>query len=175
MRLFVAMPVPASIHPAISLAAEHLRDCMGVRLLPPSDWHLTLRFIGEADEDKAKQIGAALSAVKFSPFTVHLFGAGAYPNTAFPRAIFVGGESQGAESLSAEIEKALMPFSLQREKFSVHVTVARSKGAGDIDSFLKNTGEIGSFEVKTFVLMKSKPLPQGTAYAVLNEYSAQER
>ena len=172
MRLFVALLVPASINPAVSLAAEHLRDCMGVRLLPPADWHLTLRFIGEADEEKAKQIGDALSAVKFSPFTVHLFGAGAYPNTAFPRAIFVGGESSGAGQLAAKVEDALTPFGLQNEKFSVHVTVARSKGAGDIDAFLKDTGEVGSFEVNSFVLMKSKPLPQGAAYDVLKEYPA---
>jgi 2'-5' RNA ligase len=174
MRLFVAIMVPDAIRPAISHAAEHLQDCMGVRLLPPGDWHLTLRFIGDADEDAAKRMGEALAAVKFAPFTVRLSGAGAYPDTRFPRAIFVGGESDGARALAAEIEKALMPFGLRMEKFSVHVTVARSKGAGDIDAFLKNTGEVGSFEVKSFALVKSRLMAHAAAYDVLREYPAQE-
>ncbi|MFA5930491.1 MAG: RNA 2',3'-cyclic phosphodiesterase [Candidatus Micrarchaeia archaeon] len=173
MRIFAAIPVPGTMHPALSRAAEHLRDCMGVRLLPPSDWHLTLRFIGDADEEKAKQIGDALAAVKFSPFTVHLSRAGAYPSTHFPRAIYIGGESEGAVKLAADVEAALAPFGLQREKFSVHVTVARSKGAGDIDAFLKNAGEVCTFEVNSFVLMRSRLLPQGASYEVLKEFPAQ--
>ena len=173
MRIFAAIPVSPAIHPAISQAAGHLRDCLGVRLLPPADWHLTLRFIGDVDEAQAGQVSGALSSVRFAPFAIRLSGAGAYPSTAFPRAIYIGGESEGAAELAKKVEAALAPFHLQNERFSVHITVARSKGAGDIDAFLKNTGEIGSFDVKSFVLMKSKPLPQGTAYEVLNEYPAQ--
>ena len=146
---------------------------MGVRLLPPEDWHLTLRFIGDADEARAKQIGDALAAVKFAPFGVHLSGAGAYPGTDFPRAIFVGGESPGAAKLAAEIEKALAPFGLKQERFSVHITVARSKGAGDIEAFLKNTIDAGSFEAESFALMVSRQLPRGAVYEVLREYPAE--
>lgn len=175
MRLFVAIQVSASLHPAISRAAGHLKDCMGVRLLPPGSWHLTLCFIGHASEEKAKEIEKALSAVQFAPFAVHLSGAGAYPNTHFPRAIFIGGESEGAKRLAADVEEALSPFGLQNEKFSVHVTVARSKGAGDIDAFLKHTGEVGVFEARSFVLMKSRQLPQGASYEVLKEFPAQEK
>ena len=174
MRLFVAIPVPASIHPAISRAAEPLRDCMGVRTLPPGNYHMTLRFIGDVDEEKAKQIGEALASVRFSPFTVRLSGAGAYPNVHFSRAIYIGGESKGAEALAAKVEEALLPFGFQEEKFSVHLTVARSRGAGDIDDFLKKTGEVGSFEASSFALMKSTLLPGGAAYDVLREYPAQQ-
>jgi len=173
MRLFVAIPVPSAVHASISQAAEPLRDCMGVRTLPPENYHMTLRFIGDADGEKAKKIGEALSAVRFAPFTVVLRGAGAYPNVQFPRAIFVGGESKGAEMLSAEIENALLPFGLQREKFSVHLTVARSKGAGDIEDFLKKTGEVCSFEVNSFALMKSRLMAHAASYEVLREYRAE--
>ena len=173
MRLFVALRVPSAAHPAILRAAAPLRDCMGVRTLPPDNYHMTLRFIGGADEEKAKEIGEALKSVRFAPFTVVLRGAGAYPNTQFPRAIFVGGESKGAWALAAEIEKALLPFGLQREKFSVHLTIARSKGAGDIDDFMKKTGEVCSFEVKSFALMKSRLMAHAASYEVLREYRAE--
>jgi len=112
--------------------------------------------------------------VLFAPFTVRLSGAGAYPSEHFPRAIFIGGESKGAEALAAEIERVLSPFGLKKEKFSVHLTVARSKGAGDIEEFVRNVGDVGEFEVRSFCLMKSRLLPQGASYEVLREYPAQE-
>ena len=173
MRIFIAIKVPPAIHPQIAQAAAHLHERMGVRALPPENWHLTLCFIGDVDEGKAKQIGEALSAIKFSSFNVHLFGAGAYPNTHFPRAIYIGGESKGAEKLAADIEAELSPFNLQKEKFSVHLTVARSKGAGDIEDFLKNTGDVGQFEARSFALMKSTLMAHKAAYSVLNEYPVQ--
>ena len=173
MRLFIAIRAPQEIHAQIAQAAAHLHERMGVRVLPPENWHLTLRFIGDVDEPTAKKIGDALSAVKFSPFSVRLYGAGAYPNTHFPRAIYIGGESKGAEELAAKIEAALSSFNLQKEKFSVHLTVARSRGAGDIDDFLKNTGDVGQFDARSFVLMKSARLPQGAAYDAVREYPAQ--
>jgi len=173
IRLFVAILVPSSEHPAILRAAEPLHDCMGVRTLPPDNYHMTLRFIGDADEEKAKKIGEALESVRFAPFTVALRGAGAYPNVQFPRAIYIGGESAGAQKLAAEIEHALSSFGFQKEKFSVHLTVARSKGAGDIDDFLKKTGEVCSFEVKSFALMKSRLMAHAASYEVLREYPAE--
>jgi 2'-5' RNA ligase len=174
MRLFAAIPVPPELHASISKAAEPLRDCLGVKLLPPDNWHLTLRFIGDASEKEANDFAQALSSVKFSPFLVRLAGAGAYPNIHFPRAVYIGGESAGAENLASEIEKALQPFGLRNDKFSVHVTVARSKGAGDIHDFLQKTREVGQFEARSFVLMKSHLLPMGASYEVLREYPAEQ-
>jgi 2'-5' RNA ligase len=146
---------------------------MGVRVLEPENWHLTLRFIGDVGDDAAKKIAGALAEVRFAPFTVRLRGAGAYPNTNFPRAIFIGGESAGAAELAEQIEQVLSPFGFKKEKFSVHLTVARSKGAGDIGEFVKHAGEVGEFEVRSFCLMKSRLLPQGASYEVLREYPAQ--
>ena len=174
MRLFIAILLPPVLQPAVSAAASHLHERMGVRLLPAENYHLTLRFIGDADETAAKKMGDALASVRFAPFTVRLRGAGAYPSVHFPRAIFISGESEGAKMLADSIEVALSPFNLKKEKFSVHLTIARSKGAGDIGEFLQKTGEVGSFEVKSVALMKSVLLPQGAAYEVLREYRAEE-
>jgi 2'-5' RNA ligase len=196
MRLFIAILPPASLQPRIAQAASRLHERMGVRVLSPGNWHITLRFIGDVGDEKFRQkffsycklgakrynlqynekageIGRALSAVKFSPFTVRLRGAGAYPSEHFPRAIWIGGKSEGAAALAAEIERVLSPFNLQREKFSVHLTVARSKGAGDIEDFVKQTGDVGEFEVRSFCLLKSSLLPHGASYEVLREYKAQ--
>jgi 2'-5' RNA ligase len=59
-RLFVAAPTPDVVR--ADLAARLSRTAEpGVRWVPEEQWHVTLRFLGEADEDDAVQ---ALSEVR---------------------------------------------------------------------------------------------------------------
>lgn len=175
MRLFVAMRLPAECRPAIAKAAEPLDGALGARMIGQENWHFTLKFIGEVDEVQATRIEDALAGVKFAPFAVKLAGAGAYPSREVPRAIWVGGESEGAKALAAKIEEALAFLGGKPERFSVHLTVARSKGVAYVDKFMGNAeslGEICSFEAKSFCLMKSVLGAQGATYEVLREYPA---
>jgi RNA 2',3'-cyclic 3'-phosphodiesterase len=174
MRVFVAINVPKEAHAAIGKAAEPLNDALGVKMLPPGNWHFTLRFIGEIDGKKVPEIEKALSNVKFTHFSVKLSGAGAYPSAKYPRAIWIGGDAPGAVGLAAKVEEALKPFNFQPEKFSVHLTVARSKSAGDIHDFLEKTNDVCGFEVRSFALMKSTLMAQGAKYEVLREFGANE-
>lgn len=173
MRLFVALLAPKETHAAIAAAAEPLHDCLGVKALPPDNWHITLQFLGEVDARRVPEIEKALAGVEFGPFTIRLFGAGAYPSAHFPRAIFIGGESVGASALAKKVEEALSPlgFAPEGKDFSVHLTVARSKSAGDIREFLQKTGEVCQWEARFFCLMKSSLLPQGASYQALREFA----
>ncbi|MCX8195149.1 MAG: RNA 2',3'-cyclic phosphodiesterase [Candidatus Micrarchaeota archaeon] len=173
MRLFVAILLPEAILPAVEEACAPLRTAEGARLLPRQNWHITLRFIGEVPNDKVEKVKTALAGVKFLPFGVSLFGAGAFPSAKTPRAIWIGGESEGAEELAAKIDSALSFLSLPKEKFKLHLTVARSKGRAELSGFLK-TGQVGSFEVRSFALVKSTLAPSGAAYEVLKEFQAEE-
>jgi 2'-5' RNA ligase len=148
---------------------------MGVKVLPPDNYHITLKFLGDVPDAMVKETGDALAAVEFAPFQVELSGAGAYPNIDYPRAIYVAGESEGASALAGKVEAALARFNFPREnrEFSVHLTVARAKTVGDIREFLERTGKVCSWEARSFVLMKSALLPQGASYEVLREYQAQ--
>ena len=176
MRLFVALRPPEGCLSSIEQAALPLKDALGVKVLPSDNWHITLKFIGEAGEKKAREIEESLSGVKFPLFEVRLFGAGAFPSPDYPRAIWIGGQSQGALRLANLIEEALEKIGIPKEArgFGVHLTVARSKAAGDIKDFLQKTGEVGSFEARFFALMKSRLLPQGASYEVLKEFAAEE-
>ncbi len=174
MRLFAAIQVPVECRPAVQKAALPLDGAMGARLLEPENWHLTLKFIGEADEAGAKKISEALAGIKFAPFAVKLFGAGAYPSESVPRAIWIGGESQGAARLAKKVEEALAFLGGKPEEFSVHLTVARSKGVADVEEFVQKTGEVCAFEAKSFCLMRSTLGAQGAIYEVLREYQANE-
>ena len=69
-RLFIAVWPPEEV-------VEHLRslrrkDQRGVRFIPPENWHVTLRFLGEADE---REVAAALDELDtrgLSPSVAHL-------------------------------------------------------------------------------------------------------
>ena len=172
MRLFVAIKIPDDVKKRLEGAGAPLKGVLGVRMMPMENLHLTMKFIGEVDGGKAKEIEAALSQVKFSPFSVELSGAGAYPSMKLPRAIWVGGKSPGAEELARKIDDALLPLGIGKEKFSVHLTVARSQGGVDIRKFVEKTGEVGLFEVKSFSLMKSMLSPSGAAYESLKRVSS---
>lgn len=178
MRLFAGIRLPAPALPPVQEASAPLVGALGVKMVEKENLHLTLKFIGEVgDTTTAKRIEDALSAIKFSPFSVSLSGAGAYPNEHFPRAIWIGGKSEGAENLAAQLENALSFLPLKKEKFTVHLTVARApKSVGDIEDFLlKNKGkEICSFSVSSFQLIKSKLTPAGPVYEVIKEYTAQQ-
>jgi 2'-5' RNA ligase len=172
MRVFAAILAPEQAREAIAKAAACLDGSLGARLIEPKNYHFTLKFIGEADSERARQIEEALARVKFAPFSVRLAGAGAFPSAQVPRAIWLGGESQGASELAAKVEDALSFLNLRKEKFALHLTVARSKGVADIDEFMK-TGEVCGFEVRSFALMKSTLAAHGAVYEVLREFPAE--
>lgn len=172
MRLFAAIRLPQEILSAVAKAAMPLDGALGARVLPQGSWHITLKFMGEMPDAKIEEIASALSSIKFSPFGISLSGAGAFPSKGIPRAIWIGGESQGAGELALKIEDALKFLGLPREHFTLHLTVARSKGVADIEDFLK-TGEVCSFEARSFALMKSSLTPAGATYEVLREFAAE--
>jgi 2'-5' RNA ligase len=67
-RMFVAAPLPEDVRS--DLAARLPRPSEpGVRWVPTQQWHVTLRFLGEADEDEAV---AALERLVAVPATVTL-------------------------------------------------------------------------------------------------------
>ena len=173
MRLFTGIMLPAEALPAVQKASVPLDGSLGVKMVEPGNLHLTLKFLGNIGDAQAAKISDALSSIRLSPFQVSLSGAGAFPNRHFPRAIWIGGKSEGAEKLAASVEEALSFLRLPSEKFTVHRTVARSKSAGDIDDFLQKTGEVCSFEARSFCLVKSRLTPAGPAYEVIKEYFAE--
>lgn len=174
MRLFAAIRIPPEIYPAIQSAAQPLDGALGVKLLPPDNWHLTLRFFGELDGQKAREVQQALEAVRFSPFPIALFGAGAYPSVHVPRAIWIGGASPGAVDLATKIEEATRFLQLPQEnRFSIHLTVARApKSVADIEDFVDHTHNVAEFSASSFCLMNSRLLPQGAVYQVIKECPA---
>ena len=66
-RLLVGLWLPD--HAREALEELHRKDQVGARFIPPDNWHITLRFLGDADPN---EVAEQLAHVEFGSTTVRL-------------------------------------------------------------------------------------------------------
>ena len=69
IRLFVALPVPEDVTLGLN---EMCSGFPGAKWIPPENYHLTLRFIGEVEGGLADDLDAALGKISAPAFDVSL-------------------------------------------------------------------------------------------------------
>jgi 2'-5' RNA ligase len=125
MRLFVALDLPWELRDALSRMRGGLP---GARWVPPDNYHLTLRFIGEVPPHRAEELDLALATLRGRGFTLTLAGVGTFAKAGREVALWVGAErNPQLEHLQNKVETALQRAGLPPEKrrFQPHVTLAR--------------------------------------------------
>ena len=128
LRLFVGLVFPPELKLRLSLLCGGVP---GARWVDPGNFHLTVRFIGETDEDAAGDIDAALARLRARRFSLQLKGVGVFGGDK-PRQLWVGAERQpDLLVLRDKVEQALLRVGLPPEprKFAPHVTLARLNNA----------------------------------------------
>jgi 2'-5' RNA ligase len=128
-----------------------------LKLVAPENMHLTLRFLGEVEEDGIQRVIDAMSPLRFLPFDVRFAGAGAFPSLSRINAVWVGIRSGGEELMKivGELEPRLRAIGIPPDKkgFSPHLTIARVKTGRNKDKvaeFIRKLSEkdFGSFRVE---------------------------
>lgn len=170
LRLFVGIELPPELKLRLSLL------CTGVpeaRWVDAGNFHLTLRFIGEADEGMAADIDAALMRIRAPRFAVTLAGVGQFGT----RSLWVGVEkSPELLHLQTKIETALQRLRLPPDtrRFTPHVTLARLRPplGPKLQDFLAAHILFRSdpFEVRHYTLIASYLTKSGSIYADQAEY-----
>jgi 2'-5' RNA ligase len=167
-RLFVAVDLPRE-------AKEALLDiCQGLpeaRWVPPEQLHLTLRFIGDADDETFAAVKAALGGVKGTTFDLALEGVGHFPPGKRPRVLWVGMErNEPLMQLAQDVELALGTAGVPPDErpFSPHITLARFREppAGGVARFEERHREFAlpPFTVAAFYLYSSILGPKGATH-----------
>lgn len=174
MRLFVALPLPENIRWQLRLLCSGLPD---VRWVPPENFHLTLRFLGEVDGGVMQDVDAGLAGVRAPGFDLQLTGIGTFGGDKV-RSLWVGVEREPAlHHLRDKIESAVVRAGLEpeRQKFTPHVTLARAKGAKlpKLPEFLSrhNLFRSDPFPVTHFTLYSSFLSHNGPIYRAERSYS----
>ena len=132
MRLFVALDFPPETRTRLLALAKGLQ---GARWLPPENYHLTLRFLGEMPGHRAEELDGALAALRGRRFTLHIAGVGVFEKAGRPQALWAGVErNPQLEHLQAKIETAVqrVGFEPERRRFTPHVTLARLDNASPL-------------------------------------------
>ncbi|MDE3720751.1 RNA 2',3'-cyclic phosphodiesterase [Nocardiopsis sp. N85] len=139
MRLFVALSPPADVVDAVLAArAPGPRHTSDLRWTHPSDWHLTLVFLGEVPDGSLPALADVLGAVAgdHAPFDLTVDGWGVFPRSG-PSAVLwsgIGGDTEALASLAADLRAAAVSTGLpgQDRAYVPHLTVARSRPPRDL-------------------------------------------
>jgi RNA 2',3'-cyclic 3'-phosphodiesterase len=176
-RLFTGLEIPEDVALDLQMMQGGIP---GAKWLDPSNFHLTLRFIGDIDGGLAREIDQVLSEISFRPFSVLLKGVGLFGGNQ-PHSLYVGVDDAAGElkRLRDLHEKQFRQLGLAGEtrKFTPHVTLARLNFPDPraLQRWIEVHGLYRSqaILVQSFVLFSSRPMRGGGPYAVEQTYGLQ--
>lgn len=178
MRVFAGIPVPGDIRARIDDYVRELSNFVGgVRWVNVENLHITLKFLGEVDEEIVPVIIENLksASARMAPFPLSFTSLGAFPSLRYPRVywIGVGRGSDMVRTLHEHIEKGLEKIGFPREgkAFYPHLTIGRMKKRGKGAEFQVEASCFGEFCVKDFLLYKSTITPKGPIYDIIGKMS----
>ncbi len=178
MRLFIAFEVPDDISRLLLAVQEKL--VFSGKATKTKTFHLTLKFLGDVDEEKLSVLIDELSKITFRPIDARLSEVGAFPDTNRPRVVWVGIEPKDIiNSIQGQVDLATQKLGFVADRrFHPHITLARikfvddRKGLRDCLTSLKVPE--ASFKLDSFKLVKSVLTPQGPEYEVLKSFPASQ-
>ncbi len=160
MRLFTALDPPDAV--SEHLSALQSPSALDARWSPPSQFHVTLRFIGETDPERAARYEDALTQITLPPVECVPYGLDALPSRQSPRVLIVGLErTNDLMALYRSVSDALEREGLAPEErtYRPHVTLARlnDESPEAVNRFIRthDGSSLPSFEVRAFFLYES--------------------
>ncbi|MFD3735711.1 RNA 2',3'-cyclic phosphodiesterase [Streptomyces sp. NPDC058632] len=151
MRLFAALLPPDDVSRELAAEVEALRGLPGAEGLRwtgrpgrprggAADWHFTLAFYGEVDDDLVPGLTARLerAAARTEPFELALSGGGHFGHG---RAVWAGadGDLRTLRLLAERAEAAGRKAGVEMEehrRYKAHLTLARSRTGVDVRPYL---------------------------------------
>lgn len=180
MRLFLALDLDDSSRQAIAREQARIRRALSagspVKWTAPEQMHLTLVFIGQADEPTAAAIATDMGEpVRMKPFDLSFAGLGVFPPRGAPRAMWIGAGvgAQLVHELRDELDARVRRRGVAVEKrpFSPHLTLARWRSSvpSDRRHVLAHASDrtITRLRVDHASLYHSRLSPSGSTYTEL--------
>lgn len=168
MRLFIAALIPEEIQRQMFLYIGTLKQAVdGVKWERPEKLHVTLKFLGNVDEARIKDISSLLSrnTQNCSPFQLTTTLLGAFPNLRNPKVLYAGlSQNKELAKFQSVIEGGLsqLGFENDNHKFIPHITLGRVKKRIILQNIpiLKKK----EFVITEIGLIRSQLRPEGSVY-----------
>jgi 2'-5' RNA ligase len=180
LRTFVAVEITQSIRArAGELIAALAGTTAEVKWVEPHNLHLTLKFLGDVHQQEIVQVCRAMArgAAEVKPFELDVRGAGAFPNAARPRTVWLGAGNGASPMVMLHdcVEAALAKLGYREEhrRFQSHLTIGRVRGAGagiaELGTLLQQHAAFpaGRMTVGKVTLFASTLTSDGPIYEVL--------
>ncbi len=178
MRIFIAVFPPKDILDyLVDLQRTFQKSLKNkgakIRWTPKSRIHLTLKFLGEIDENKLGEVKKRLSGIDFKSFDVELGKVGFFPGNDEIKIVYVGLEpEEKIIRLQQKIDMELLDLFNKEQGFHGHVTLGRVKMIRDgkkIKWIINEKIEKKRMKIDNFLIMKSDLKKDGPSYSKLWE------
>ncbi len=181
MRVFIAIELESSIKENIARIQTRLKVTQDkIKWVEASSVHLTLRFLGEIEEEKLEKVHQITRELgeRISPFKIRVKGMGVFPGFSSPRVIWIGARDTSGEleDVAVWLEEALVRegFAREKRKWKAHLTLGRVKSLKDSERLREliqkeMETEAGKMEVKDITIMRSQLTPTGPIYTSLGK------
>lgn len=168
-RVFVAVDLP----PETRFVLKEVLQDMPIpgRLVPPANWHITLRFLDTVDRVTYERYLGALDPLAETSFPIALAGFGAFPRPK-KATVFWAGVGEGATQLAVlneQAEEAALTAGLSPEErpFHPHLTLSRIRPPLDVGE-LAGTELALSWRCERLVMYRSHLGRGGATYEPLD-------
>lgn len=186
-RLFIGFPI-ASEKAAQLVKVWQSDPALNLNRLAwtkPSNWHITLAFLGATDELAITLLGQLIDEAfsRCPPYTTALNGAGVFPGKNKPNVLWLGLDNiqpvlPSWHRLIELLEKNNFP--VDPKPLKPHLTIARVKSLNNRPSLyalLENNHHtpFGEVTVDRIILYESHSTPRGVVYIPLFEKKLKEQ
>ena len=179
MRLFAALELNAKVIANLTDLVHRLGPISPVTWIHPENMHVTLKYIGDWDENRLDDLIEALRVVRLKvTVNVPLAGLGYFPSSRNPRVFWVGAENTPPlRQLASAVDAVLAPLGVTPEvrPYTPHLTLGRMKAGQDLTEMHEAIEELpsrdfGSITPDQFVLYESTLTPEGAIYRKVREF-----
>ncbi len=182
-RFFIAVLIPEAVKTEIEKAQAELRRALpagGVRWAGREQFHLTLKFLGNVEAQRA---GALAEAVRkacgtFAALELRAERVGFFPDQRLPRVVWAGvrDRQDRLPELQGVVETAVVDFTRQepQQNFTGHVTLGRIKriSRGEAAALARAASSMadrlfGEWTADKIEIIRSELSPQGARYTTV--------
>jgi len=176
MRVFVAVPLDEETRHRLAHLVSDRVAAMPGKAVPPDKWHLTLRFLGEVEEEVVDRIRHALDDADLGEaFPMAWGGLGAFPRASRASVLWIGVPrgSDALDTLDESVDDALetVGFEPEDRPFRPHLTIARMRPPEDVRPVVRGEAlpEV-AMRVDRVAFYQSRLGSGGAQYEVLDEF-----
>jgi 2'-5' RNA ligase len=173
-RIFVAVPLVDEVRMAL---ADRLGDLnLPGTVVPPANWHITLRFLGRTDAVTYDRLLATLDEADLGDvFDIELGEMGAFPRPKRATVLWLGvdrGHTRLAE-IAAEVKESVEAagFDPEDRPFRAHLTLSRIRPPVDVSDLIGSFPEVRlRWRCRSIVVYRSHLGRGGARYEPLETF-----